>query len=69
MNVLITGIAGLLGSRLADWIQKNTKHTVIGIDDLSGGFSISLTMLSFICFLLLVLLFLLQKAMKNDLSQ
>ena len=25
MNVLITGIAGLLGSRLADWIIKNTN--------------------------------------------
>ena len=24
MNVLITGVAGLLGSRLADWIIKNT---------------------------------------------
>ena len=42
MNILITGVAGLLGSRLADWIQKNTKHTVIGIDDMSGGtFTIS----------------------------
>ena len=28
MNVLITGVAGLLGSRLANWIQKNTEHTV-----------------------------------------
>ena len=37
-RILITGIAGLLGSRLADWIIKNTKHKVIGIDDLSGGF-------------------------------
>ena len=23
MNVLITGVAGLLGSRLADWILEN----------------------------------------------
>jgi|TARA_Y100000310_G_scaffold101208_1_gene99204 UDP-glucose 4-epimerase len=38
MNILITGVAGLLGSRLADWIQKNTEHTVIGIDDMSGGY-------------------------------
>ena len=38
MNILITGVAGLLGSRLADWIQKNTKHNVIGIDDMSGGY-------------------------------
>ena len=38
MKILITGIAGLLGSRLADWIIKNTKNKVIGIDNLSGGF-------------------------------
>ena len=38
MNILITGIAGLLGSRLSDWIIKNTDHNVIGVDDLSGGY-------------------------------
>tara|TARA_Y100001963_G_C6741692_1_gene429327 strand:+ start:506 stop:1501 length:996 start_codon:yes stop_codon:yes gene_type:complete len=38
MKILITGVAGLLGSRLADWIIDNTNHTVIGIDNLSGGF-------------------------------
>ena len=38
MNILITGIAGLIGSRLADYIIENTEHTVIGIDDLSGGY-------------------------------
>lgn len=38
MKVLITGIAGLLGSRLADWIIENTNNVVIGIDNLSGGF-------------------------------
>ncbi len=38
MKVLITGIAGLLGSRLADWIIDNTDHTVVGVDDLSGGY-------------------------------
>ena len=37
-NILITGVAGLLGSRLADWIIDNTNHTVIGIDDMSGGY-------------------------------
>ena len=26
-NILITGIAGLLGSRLADWIIENTYHS------------------------------------------
>jgi UDP-glucose 4-epimerase len=37
-TVLITGVAGLLGSRLADWIIENTDYEVIGIDDLSGGY-------------------------------
>jgi len=38
MKVLITGVAGLLGSRLADWILDNTENEVIGIDDMSGGY-------------------------------
>ena len=38
MKVLITGVAGLLGSRLADWIIENNKAQVVGIDDLSGGY-------------------------------
>ena len=38
MKILITGVAGLLGSRLADWIISNTHYEVIGIDDLSGGY-------------------------------
>ena len=38
-NILITGVAGLLGSRLADWIIENKpEYDVIGVDDLSGGF-------------------------------
>ena len=38
-KVLITGVAGLLGSRLADWIIENKKgYKVVGIDDLSGGY-------------------------------
>jgi UDP-glucose 4-epimerase len=38
-NVLITGVAGLLGSNLAEWILKNkNEYNVIGIDDLSGGY-------------------------------
>ena len=38
-TVLITGVAGLLGSRLADWIIENQPNTtIIGIDDLSGGY-------------------------------
>jgi len=38
-TILITGVAGLLGSRLADWIIKNhPEYKVVGIDDLSGGY-------------------------------
>jgi len=38
-KVLITGVAGLLGSRLADWIiQNRPEYDIIGIDDLSGGY-------------------------------
>jgi len=38
-KILITGIAGLLGSRLADWIIKNHPEVkIVGIDDLSGGY-------------------------------
>ena len=35
---LITGVAGLLGSRLADFIITNNLGVVIGLDDLSGGY-------------------------------
>jgi UDP-glucose 4-epimerase len=39
MKVLITGVAGLLGSRLADWlIETHPEIEVVGIDDLSGGY-------------------------------
>ena len=38
-TVLITGVAGLLGSRLADWIANTHPDVrIIGIDDLSGGY-------------------------------
>lgn len=38
-SVIITGAAGLLGSRMADWILINyPDFEVIGIDDLSGGY-------------------------------
>jgi len=37
MKVLITGVAGLLGSRLADYLILNDIE-VIGIDNLSGGY-------------------------------
>ena len=39
MNILITGVAGLIGARMADWIIGNVPNvTVVGIDDLSGGY-------------------------------
>ena len=37
-TILITGVAGLLGSRLADWMVENTNHNIVGVDDLSGGY-------------------------------
>lgn len=38
-KILITGVAGLIGSRLADWIiQNQPNYEIIGIDDLSGGY-------------------------------
>ena len=38
-TVLITGVAGLLGSRLADWLSTHhPEYTIVGIDDLSGGY-------------------------------
>ena len=37
--VLITGVAGLLGSRMADWIIENKpEYKVIGVDNLFGGY-------------------------------
>ena len=38
MKILITGVAVILGSRLASFILENTINKVIGIDDLSGGY-------------------------------
>ena len=38
-KILITGVAGLIGSRMADWIIEHfPTYEVIGIDDLSGGY-------------------------------
>ena len=37
--VLITGVAGLIGSRLADWIIENKPdYCVVGVDNLFGGY-------------------------------
>ncbi len=38
-TILITGVAGLLGSRFAEWLILNKKeYQIVGIDDLSGGY-------------------------------
>ena len=38
MNIRIKGVAGRLGSRLAEFLIENTDNNVIGLDDLSGGY-------------------------------
>jgi len=39
MKILITGAAGLLGSRLSDYIIENHPEVhIVGIDDMSGGY-------------------------------
>lgn len=39
MKVLITGVAGLLGSRLSDYLIENHPHVeIVGVDDMSGGY-------------------------------
>lgn len=38
-TVLITGVAGLIGSRMAVWILDNVPNIhIIGVDDMSGGY-------------------------------
>lgn len=38
-SIVITGVAGLLGSRMADWVLYNMpQFEIVGIDNLSGGF-------------------------------
>src|SRR5256885_307919 len=36
-KVLVTGVAGFIGSHVAAHLLKH-GHTVVGLDDLSGGF-------------------------------
>ena len=39
MKILITGVAGLLGARLSDYIIENHPNVhIVGIDDMSGGY-------------------------------
>jgi len=37
-KIMITGVAGFLGSRFAKYLIENKKCKIIGIDDLSGGY-------------------------------
>ena len=38
-SILITGVAGLLGSKMASWILENKpEYEVVGIDNLFGGY-------------------------------
>lgn len=37
--ILITGVGGLIGSRMAEWLVENQPdYTIIGVDNLSGGY-------------------------------
>lgn len=37
-EILITGVAGLMGSRMAEWLLENvSEYKVVGVDNLSGG--------------------------------
>jgi len=38
MRILITGVAGMIGSNFAEWLIGNTSHEIIGIDNLLGGY-------------------------------
>lgn len=38
-SILITGVAGLVGANMANWIVENhPEYEVVGIDNLSGGY-------------------------------
>jgi UDP-glucose 4-epimerase len=38
-SILITGVAGLIGSRMAGWlIDNHPEYHIVGIDNLSGGY-------------------------------
>ncbi len=36
-NVLITGVAGFIGSNLLDYLLENTNWQIDGVDDFSTG--------------------------------
>ena len=40
MNILITGVAGFIGFSIADFLLKNKKNTIFGIDNFDKYYSI-----------------------------
>jgi len=38
-TVLITGAAGMIGSNLVHYLLDNTDYEIVGLDDMSGGYS------------------------------
>jgi UDP-glucose 4-epimerase len=50
-TVCVTGAAGLLGSRLVEWILDHTDYAILAVDDLSGGYVDNLPKSSRIAFL------------------
>lgn len=43
-TILITGAAGMIGSNLVHHFLNNTDYQIIGLDDLSGGYSENLSL-------------------------
>ena len=37
LKILVTGVAGFLGSHLAEKLSES-KHMVVGVDNMSGGY-------------------------------
>ena len=40
MNILITGVAGFIGFSIADFLLKNKKNTIFGVDNFDKYYSI-----------------------------
>lgn len=39
MKIVVTGVAGLIGSRFSSWVLDNIPNAeIVGVDDLSGGY-------------------------------
>ena len=42
MKILITGSAGFIGYNFAKFLLKNTKHKIIGLDNLNNYYSVKI---------------------------